>query len=119
MYNSDIRSMINYIQLNQNILINSDKNKYIVMNSHVLSEIHSFVINKSNSTGDFLEFIHSISNQYNIDKRTIVQKYLDHLIHMYPDICTSSFLKSIEIILYRHDIPIEIHLRYLLQLLSS
>ena len=117
MYNSDIRSMINYIQLHQNILINSNANKYIVMNTKVLSDVHSFIMDKSNSSGDFLEYIHELSKQYNIDKRSIIHKYLDHVIHIYPEIATSNFIKSIEIILHRHDIPIEIHLKYLLQLI--
>ena len=119
MYNSDIRSMINYIQLNQNILINSEKNRFIIMNNAVLLYIHSYIIDKSHGTEDFLIFIHTISNQYNIDKRTIIQKYLDHVIHNNYNLVNSKFLKSIEIILHRHDIPIEFHLKYLMEVIRE
>jgi DNA polymerase III delta prime subunit len=117
MFSPDIRSMINYIQLNQNILVTNMKNDSIVIDFKVIENIHSFILDKSNDAGDFLVYIHNLCKQYNIDKRSLIHKYLDYIIQNFPDIATSTFLKSIEIILHRHDIPMDVHLRYLLQLI--
>ena len=54
MFHSDIRSMINYIQLNQNILTNSDA-KNVVMSIKIISDIHCFLIDESNSSAPLKE----------------------------------------------------------------
>jgi replication factor C subunit 3/5 len=112
-YNSDIRSMINYIQLNENILNDNFKGTSVV-NLDVLNKIHVMLIDVKIEPVAFLRFIQDTSVKYNLDKMSIVYKYLNHLIYNFPNIIDSSFLKSIEIILHRQDIPIEIHLKYLI-----
>jgi hypothetical protein len=81
--------------------------------------IEELKIDLSNNQGTFLKFIHDTSLQYNLDKMSIVYKYLNHLIYNFPNITDSSFLKSIEIILHRQDIPIEIHLKFLLNIIRE
>ena len=118
---SDIRSMINYIQLNQNTINIAN----CVMNNEVLINIHNFIRDKlfhpesAASDVSTIHYIHEVSIQYNLDKRTIIQKYLNFLICDFPEISTPQFLSDIEIILHRHDIPIEVHINYLLYLLSK
>jgi replication factor C subunit 3/5 len=118
LYNSDIRSMINYIQLNQNIL-SCPRMTNVILNNNVISDIHLFITNESNTTDDFLKHIFLMSNEYNIDSRTIMNKYLNYLIFSSENFATSSFLKSIEVILHRHDIPVNVLLKYLIQLVRT
>ena len=132
MYNSDIRSMINYIQLNQNSFAaesvrevgNISKKRRIspktsvdtIMNSGVLEQLDLYLSNnefyteESLNTKDkfLLEYIQRLSIQYNMDKRTILQKYFTHVIRKYDARITSEYLSSIEALLNRHDIPIEV-----------
>jgi len=120
LYNSDIRSMINYIQLNQNILMEeSKKSKNTIMDGSVLTEIHLRVTDISTDSNKFVEYLHDLSVHYNIDKISIIKRYVDHLIRNFPMITDSVFLKSVEIILHRHDIPIEIIIKYLLKIVKN
>jgi DNA polymerase III delta prime subunit len=120
MYNSDIRSMINYIQLNQNILIEENqKNMNLILDTIILSQIHDKVNNVTIESNNFVQYIHEISVEYNMDKISIIKKYIDYLIKTFPMITDSSFLKSVEIILHRHDIPIEIIIKYLLKIVRN
>ena len=116
MFHSDIRSMINYIQLNENIL---NCEKCVYMNEKVLDKIHLFIHNYKNDNKSFVIFIREVSIEYNIDERSIIQKYIDHLIRNYPEISSSLFIQSTEIILHRHDIPLKIHIMYLFNLIRS
>lgn len=117
LFNSDVRSMINYIQLNSNSF-NCSSN-FIYMNEVILENIHNFTISQSNKNTDFVKFIREVSIEYNIDERSVIQKYIDHLIRNYPDISDSSFLHSIEIILHRHDILLKVHIMYLFNLIRE
>ena len=112
MFHSDIRSMINYIQLNQTI----DGNNKII-DDDILQNIHHF-INSSSTKEEIFQYIYKTSISCNVDIRSIVHKYLSFIIIKYPLTADSHFLKSIEIILHRHDIPIDVHINYLLYILS-
>ena len=114
MFHSDIRSMINYIQLNQNI----DKGDNKIINDTVLENIHSYIHTKSSDKKHLFSYFYEISISCNVDLRSIVHKYLSFIIQNYPSIADSRFLQSIEIILHRHDIPINIHIDYLFHLLD-
>ncbi len=46
MYNSDIRSMVNYIQLNQNIFLKSSQANYCIINNTSLIDIICLLENK-------------------------------------------------------------------------
>ena len=114
MFHSDIRSMINYIQLNQNI----DKENNKIINDTILEDIHNYIHIKSSTKKHLFSYLYEISISCNVDLRSIVHKYLSFIIKNYPSIANSRFLQSIEVILHRHDIPINIHIDYLFHLLD-
>jgi replication factor C subunit 3/5 len=93
MFQSDIRSMINFIQLNQNTdLINWDKK---VINRSVLENIHGIVIDPLIPVENIKLLIYRISIQYNIDKKSILLKYFHHLIRIFiRDIETTNMIHS-------------------------
>ena len=76
MFNSDIRSMINFIQLNQNL--NLDEWNQCIINTDVLDDIQAKM--HIYTTKQMVEYIHGISIQYNIDKKTIINNYYNHII---------------------------------------
>lgn len=130
MYQSDIRSMINFIQLEGA----SIHELYVPFRVEVLDEIDAQLHDPSVSTDAFRERLHRMSIQYNMDKRTLMLKYMNHVLRKgcqpadpFSVVETSrassedvyQFLKSMETMVHRPDIPIDVGLNYLKQRASS
>jgi replication factor C subunit 3/5 len=111
MYHSDIRSMINFIQLNQNFHI-EEWNKNI-MNSTLLEKIHQMIISPDSSVQKMTMYFHYMSMQYNIDKMHIIQTYFNYIIRSYPSIITIQFLDIIENVVHITDNNVENVLNYI------
>jgi len=103
MYKSDIRSMINYIQSNQDIIkmVNS-KNKFtqfnIIDNSIWETIIDS--IKKKENIEKINLYIYDISVKYNIDKKNIIKIFLNYIIRNKTDIVSKDFLCFVENIIH-------------------
>ena len=88
-YNSDIRSMINYIQLNQRIFNEEFSNKStkeqlnsLEIISHLIcKKIHELLIDINVSCDDIFFYIHDISIKHNNDKKSILQSYFNYMIY--------------------------------------
>ena len=77
MYKSDIRSMINFLQLNQNFKLNEwNKN---ILNPSVLNNLHNMFCENTKQI-DIINKICNISEEYNIDKKHLLQCYFNHII---------------------------------------
>jgi replication factor C subunit 3/5 len=76
MYQSDIRSMINFIQMEGTRV----QTLYTPFHIFVLDNIHSKIRDKNTTLSDFNLFLNDISIRYNIDMRTLLQKYFNYLI---------------------------------------
>ena len=72
-FNSDIRSMINYIQLNQNI---NNWNKHI-LNNEVYKELNDLFFNHA-ETNVIIEHIDKISVIYNQDKLYLIKNFINY-----------------------------------------
>jgi len=87
MYGSDIRSMINFIQLNQNLDI-EDWGRNIITDTE-FGKLHEIITNSTrNLNGGMNErerYIHTISVQYNIDKKSLLLKYYDWVLRNRKD----------------------------------
>lgn len=79
MYGSDIRSMINFIQLNQNLNIEDWERN--IMTDGDFSSLHEIIMNTKRELNGGVNqrelYIHMISVQYNIDKKSLLLKYYD------------------------------------------
>ena len=107
MYNSDIRSMINFIQLHQN---------YDCMQSNIITnDIWNNMkdIIDTSSTQEFHMYIHQLSIHYNIDKKTIIKDYYNYIVRNYPDKITIPYLTNIEVILHTTDMDCSNMLNYM------
>ena len=100
LFNSDIRSMINYMQSNEQIIYN----KKIIQDK--LWDKLSIDI-KTNSLNENLKFISLMSNEYNIDKKNIIKNYLNYIIRNKKSIVTNDFLCFVENIMHIPDINID------------
>jgi replication factor C subunit 3/5 len=100
LFNSDIRSMINYMQSNE-LIIHSKK----IIQSELWEKMTRNIIDKKLKYN--VEFITNISNTYNIDKKNIIKNYLNYIIRTKKSIVTCEFLQFVENIMHVSDLNIE------------
>ena len=93
-YKSDIRSMINFIQLNQNL---STWRNCIITNN-IWEKIYNMHI--SQNTTKLQKYIDEISIKYNTDKKSILIKYFNFIINNKLECIGESFLDNIEVIIH-------------------
>ena len=106
---SDIRSMINYIQSNQD-LIHECK---IIKNDLWIKLTKCFKKNNKNKKIDsILKKINKISREYNIEPKNIIKNYLNYIIRNYN--ISSEFLYNIENIMHVQDCKTEHLLNYII-----
>ena len=94
MHNSDIRSMINFIQLHQNgngIESNIITTSIWIKLKEIIEDINSDNIQK---------YIHDISITYNVDKKTIIKQYYNYIVRNHPEKITPKYLRDIEVIMH-------------------
>jgi DNA polymerase III delta prime subunit len=106
MYQSDIRSMINFLQLNQNLTEWTSS----IIHSGVWEDLHQLLQKPDISI--VLTTIHQISIQYNVDKRQIIQSYFDYIIRLCPQYISPQFLTIVEDCLHNYDVDTENLLEY-------
>lgn len=101
-YKSDIRSMVNFMQLNQNLERKDWKNK--MLNDVVLNTIHELIFISNKDCDEVTEYIHNLSIQYNIDKKTIVLDYFNMIICSKKIGITLDFIGSVEQLLHNNQL---------------
>ena len=111
-YKSDIRSIINFIQLNQHL--NLKEWSKSVLNNSVFERIHSLLLDKNKNTSDVKNYINKKSIQYNEDKKSIIQKYLNYIIRDNKKriIITREYLFLAKTIIHNTDVRTEDILNY-------
>ena len=123
LYKSDIRSMINFMQSNQNMfkLKNADSDSTVnfnIIDDNVWESLTSKILEKNNL--DNLTFvIHGISIKYNIDKKNIIKDYLNYIIRNNSRIIDSDFYDFVENIMHSQESNNQTFVNYSLSRLSS
>ena len=120
LYKSDIRSMINFMQSNQDIVKLQNKND---SNFNIIdSEVWETLI-KQIKTSDKLEnlhtYIYNISVIYNIDKKNIINDFLNYIIRNHSNVISSQFLDFVENAMHSQVQNINVYINYSLSQLSS
>ena len=99
-YRSDIRSMINFIQLNQNIIDWSTN----ITDDKIWGNIHNLLLDTENNTTDsIIEYINNTSIMFNIDKKNIMKNYFNYIIRNKKEYITPEFLNIIEVIMHLNE----------------
>jgi DNA polymerase III delta prime subunit len=109
-YQSDIRSMINFIQLNQNLTLVDWEGK--IINMQILNNIHELLNDGEIHINNVIQFIQDNSIRINMDKSTMMKKYFDFIIRNKPECVSRDFLNIISEILHCNDVKPEITLMY-------
>jgi replication factor C subunit 3/5 len=109
LYHSDIRSMINFMQLNQNI---TEWETNIITDA-IWENIHKMLYDDSSNRTQIIMYIHEISIQYNTDKRTIMKNYFEYIIRNKKEYVNAGFLNMVEVLMHSNDSSIENMMNYL------
>jgi len=121
LYKSDIRSMINYMQSNQEKFINSSNNisnEFHIIDNEVWHKL-LYKLTKRENIDNIKVFIHSISVQYNIDKKNIIKDFLNYIIRNHDKYLTSNFLNFAENLMHSQIQNNNIYIYYALSRLVS
>jgi len=114
LYKSDIRSMINFMQSNQNIETEMLK----IIDNDVWDGLLNKIIQRE-KMDNINNLIHSISINYNIDKKNIIKDFLNYIIKTYPKYINSKFLDFVENLMHSQNQNINVNVNYLVSRLSS
>jgi len=114
LYKSDIRSMINFMQSNQNI----QDDEFNIIDELVWNELYE-KIKQNEKIEKLIQFVSSISANYNIDKKNIIKDFLNYIIRNHPEVVNHKYLNFIENIIHFEDCNNNYYVNYLLIKLSS
>lgn len=116
LYKSDIRSMINFIQSNQNNIQNLQLN---IIDEYVWNELYEKIQNKKNSIESLFAFIINTSVLYNIDSKNIIKSFLNYIIRYKQEIVNEGFLRFVENLLHYQECKNTIYINYTLSTLLT
>lgn len=114
LYKSDIRSMINFIQSNQNL----ENETLNIIDNDVWDELLQKIAQRE-KLETICNFIHFISINYNIDKKNIIKDFINYIIKCYPKYITTEFLNFVENLMHSQNQNNNIHVNYSVSRLSS
>jgi len=117
LYKSDIRSMINFMQSNQDV----NPDDFNIIDSDVWQNIY-FKIQSKIALTIIVDDINKMSIKYNIDKKNIIKDFLNYIIrNKHMDICKKmpEYLNFIENIMHFEDCKNSYYVNYSISRLSS
>ena len=114
LYKSDIRSMINFMQSNQNL----ESESLNIIDNDTWEELIK-KISAREKIENISNYIHSISINYNIDKKNIIKDFLNYIIKTYPKYVNNKFLDFVENLMHSQNQNVNTHVNYLISRLSS
>jgi replication factor C subunit 3/5 len=91
LFKSDIRSMINFMQSNQDM----ENDALHIMDNEVWDTLREKLARRE-SIASISQFIYTLSVNYNIDKKNIIKDFLDYIIRSHPKYVDSDFLNFVE-----------------------
>ena len=117
LYKSDIRSMINFIQLNQDIDIDGCNSDIKIVNDEVFEQFYQKI--KEGNVKNMNNFIYYISNNYNIDHKNFIKDFLNYIIQNYTHKLNGDFFNFIENLIHSKIENNNIYINYLTTNISS
>tara|TARA_Y100000389_G_scaffold38703_1_gene33059 strand:- start:427 stop:1359 length:933 start_codon:yes stop_codon:yes gene_type:complete len=100
-YRSDIRSIINFIQLNQYLDYTQWTNS--VLNNSIYENINKMLVEQTSEV-DIIKYIHNLSIQYNKDIKTLLLNYFDYIIRNKREQVNTKMLTNIKCLIHNSEI---------------
>jgi DNA polymerase III delta prime subunit len=114
LYKSDIRSMINFMQSNQNI----KDNDIFIIDDTIWENLFNN-IKKGDELQSLNNLINEISNRYNIDKKNIIKDFLNYIIRNKEYLNIPEYFNFVENIIHFEDCKNSYYVNYSLIKLST
>ena len=120
LFKSDIRSMINFLQSNQDIvkIQNGEQSHINIIDSDVWDNLIR-LLTKKEKINKIKSFIDGVSIEYNIDKKNIIKDFLNYIIRNYPKYISKEFLNFTENLMHSEIQNNNIHIYYSLSKIST
>jgi DNA polymerase III delta prime subunit len=121
LYKSDIRSMINFMQSNQDI-VKLKNNENLELFSIIDNNVWETLVLKIKQREKLEKincYVQEISNKYNIDKKNIIKDFFNFIIRNNKIDLTSKFLNFVENVMHTQNQNVNININYSLSRLSS
>jgi replication factor C subunit 3/5 len=117
LYNSDIRSMINFMQSNQDLVkLNIEEIK--IIDNDVWFQLINMIKNRENIEKIQL-FVQNISVNYNIDKKNIIKDFINYIIRNHYEYLSKEFLNFVENLMHSQVQNNNVYIYYSLSRLRS
>ena len=117
LYKSDIRSMINFMQSNQDLVkINMEEIK--IIDNDIWNKLLD-MLSKRENIEKIHNFIQNISIDYNIDKKNIIKDFLNYIIRNHVKYLNNNFLNFVENLMHSQIQNNNVYINYSLSRLSS
>ena len=113
-FNSDIRSMINYIQLNQNVY-DFNMNILTLDTYKMLDELFKNQVD----TNKIIEKFNEISINFNHDKLYIIKRFLNNFIRNNELLNINDFLNDNELLIHNNKSTVEKILKYFINIMKN
>ena len=118
LYKSDIRSMVNFMQSNQDLIKDNKDMCFNIIDDTVWIElIHK--ISSNDKITDVAAYVYDISTRYNVDKKNIIKDFINYIIRNRSDIVTRDFLNFVENIMHSKNSNNHIHVYHSLSRLAT
>jgi len=117
LYKSDMRSMINFIQLNQNILNDNFK----IIDNKIWEKLCDLIIEskQNNDNKEIISFINNLTLEYNVDKKKIIKDFLSYIIRNKKSVVYKDFLNFVENIMHLQECKNSYIINYVLLRLKT
>jgi DNA polymerase III delta prime subunit len=99
LYNSDIRSMINCMQSNQNLA----GTEFAIINDSVWEYFYTQFARKESNVEKLSKILQTISHDYSIDKKNIIKDFLNYIIRNKKHIISIEFLNFVENLMHNQE----------------
>ena len=120
LYRSDIRSMINFIQSNQDVIKNSVEceTSVTIIDNDVWDNLLG-KLTKREKIENTCAYVHLISIKYNVDKKNIIKDFLNYIIRNKTQYINTKLLNFVENLMHSQNLNNNNHIYYSLSRLSS
>ena len=109
-FNSDIRSMINYMQTNQDV----HEGHHVILTDSTWDEITRDLKSGIGTVHLVCDKINSISRQCNSDRKNMMKNYVNYLIRKQPNLITSDMLNKVENVMHSAECNTDHMMHYLI-----
>jgi len=114
LHGSDMRSMINFMQSNQNMV----DSRINIIDSSVWENLYN-LLKKKESLNKLDAYIQEISVKYNIDKKNIIKDFLNYIIREKTASIKRDFLNFIENLIHNQEFKNAYYISYALSRLAT